>query len=382
MTDFTETINLEDFMGEEATANMEMQTGQAAPLPPQPADPNKKPKFYRYKMTELLDMPMPKWLLRGMILEQQIAVFCSASGSFKSYICIGLAGMMAHEMQWMGRNLKRRRSIYLAGEGFPLMGQRRMAWFKYHGLEYADDGVEVVDGTVNLLDDEAVNAFIGSAQDALDTDLLFIDTLSTSLAGEDENGPIMAKAVSNAQRIGRALQCAVLVIHHPGKDEERGFRGHSSLGANVDAGWLGKRIKMKVKIKTIKQRDAEDDRVFWFEAHKVKLGIFDDEGVEVESIAMDVCDPPTDEEEAEGDLFLITQAMKLDNPTSVTALAKLVKDKMDCEDRTAMTRINSAVPTSWTRCWRNGKQVEIIRVLPEEQGKRKPVRIEMRLAVG
>ena len=66
--------------------------------------------------------------------------------------------------------------------------------------------------------------------------LVVFDTLSTCIAGQNEcDSSVMSLAVANAKLIGRKLNCAVLIIHHPGKDVERGFRGHSSLLGDIDA---------------------------------------------------------------------------------------------------------------------------------------------------
>jgi AAA domain len=352
---------------------------------------NEMPRFHRYKMTDLLALPIPKWLIRDMIYEKQVAVFCASSGSFKSFIALALCSMLAHEMPWMGRKLKKRRCIYLAGEGFPLFGQRRMAWFNYHGIDYADDGVEVIDGTVNLLDDADVDAFIESTKDCTDIDLLAIDTLSTSVAGEDENtSPVMSKAVENAKRIGRALGCAVLIIHHPGKDVERGLRGHSSLGANIDSVWMGKKKNLTVSIETMKQRDGEDHKIFHFEAHVAPLGIYDDEGVEVCSLALTVCDEPEDfvageeseELKRERDLQVIVSILKIDATMSQTALAKECTVRFDCKERQAIRRIGAAIPADvWTETKRLDKDVKVTRLLPEKVGQAHKIRMEMAYSV-
>lgn len=339
-------------------------------LKPLGCEHSPKPRFKRYKMTELLNMKLPVWLIKDMLFEQQIAVFCATSGSYKSFIALAISCMLAHEMTWMGRKLKKRRVVYLAGEGFPLFGHRRMAWNIQHGKQFEDDGLEIIDGTVNLLDDKDVDAFIESMKDCPDIDLLTIDTLSTSTAGEDENtSPVMTKAVVNAKRMSRALKCAVLIIHHPGKDITRGLRGHSSLGANIDSVWIGEKTGNKVKLVTEKQRDGEDKKVFYFHANSVDLGVYDDEGIEMTSLALTPCDAPTDEEIeiwknriVGKDLDIIVKAMKINQGLSVAELAKLVALEFQCGDRTAKKRINAAVPAdTWTKTMRLDRPVTINR---------------------
>ena len=324
-------------------------------------------------MTDLLGVTLPKWLIRDLIYERQIAVLCAPSGSYKSFLTLALCSMLVHPMTWQGRPLKMRRVIYLAGEGFPLFGMRRLAWFKHHKMEACDDGLEVVDGTVNLLDDDEVDAFIKLAKDALDTDVLVVDTLSTSTAGQDENtSPVMTKAVSNAQRIGRALGCAVIIVHHPGKDLERGLRGHSSLGANTDAIWLGEKIEdgKKLLITTVKQKDGIANKLFCFSVHLVPLGVFDDDGIEMTSLVLETCETPESVKEQRNDFCKVASVMKLDESLSIAQIAdRLIEYKlMDCKKRAAQTRVAKAVPTEWTPHEQFGKMVELIRIPAEKTG--------------
>jgi hypothetical protein len=330
--------------------------------------PKTEGKFRRYKMTDLLDLTLPVWLIRDLIFEQQIIVFCAESGSYKSFIALALSAMLAHGKKWKERPLKKRKVVYLAGEGFPMFGLRRRAWLKHHGIKFEDDGLEIIDGTVNLLDDREVDEFIESMRDC-DADLLTLDTLSTS-TGDNENAPeVMAKAVKNGIRISRALKCAIIIIHHPGKDKTRGLRGHSSLKGNIDGIWWGERVGNKVEITTKKQRDGEDEKTFYFESTKVPLGVFDNEGIELDSLALTPCEAPTEEEieEFKGraigrNLEAIILAMKINQTTSVTALAELMKEEFNCSLNTAKKRIMEAVPAdTWTKATRLDKPVLINR---------------------
>ena len=72
-------------------------------------------------------------------------------------------------------------------------------------------------------------------QSALPCRLVVIDTLARAMAGGDENkGQDMGTAVESIDAIRAATGAHVMVIHHCGKDEARGARGHSSLRAAVD----------------------------------------------------------------------------------------------------------------------------------------------------
>ena len=218
-------------------------------------------------------MTAPNWLIRDLLFQQQIAVAYAPPGSYKSFVAIALCSMLAHGMEWQGRKLKQCRVVYVAGEGFPMFRYRRQAWFKHNGIPEQDDGFEVIQGAVNLTSTEDVLAFIEAMQADCDgLGLVVFDTLSTCIAGQNEcDSSVMSLAVKNAKLIGTKLKCAVLIIHHPGKDVERGSRGHSSLLGDIDAEWRITRNgdDRVCKLKVTKQKDGEYGQEFYFAATSV-----------------------------------------------------------------------------------------------------------------
>jgi hypothetical protein len=64
--------------------------------------------------------------------------------------------------------------------------------------------------------------------------IITIDTLNRSLRGSESRDEDMAAYVRAATMLAEKFQCAVIIIHHCGHNEERP-RGHSSLLGAVDA---------------------------------------------------------------------------------------------------------------------------------------------------
>ena len=65
--------------------------------------------------------------------------------------------------------------------------------------------------------------------------LIVVDTLSRAMSGGNENSPEdMGKFVTNCDRIRIASGAHLMVIHHTGKDDAKGARGHSLLRAAAD----------------------------------------------------------------------------------------------------------------------------------------------------
>jgi len=83
--------------------------------------------------------------------------------------------------------------------------------------------------------------------------------------------------IAAAKRIECEFNCTVIFVHHSGKDESKGSRGHSSLKAAADAEIS---VKRDGEIRTVtaeKVRDAEDGEVLMtFRLVSVDLGAMAD----------------------------------------------------------------------------------------------------------
>lgn len=99
--------------------------------------------------------------------------------------------------------------------------------------------------------------------------LIVIDTLARTLPGADENAAAdMGAFVANTAAIAAAFDCLVAVIHHSGKDVERGMRGSSNLNGATDCEW---QISSKDGIRTVllhKMKDGEDGLEWSFRLEK------------------------------------------------------------------------------------------------------------------
>jgi RecA-family ATPase len=111
--------------------------------------------------------------------------------------------------------------------------------------------------------------------------LVQIDTLARAFGGGNENdSQDMGAFIHNAGRLQRKLNCALMVLHHSGKDATKGLRGHSSLLGAVDTQLeLQKLVTDDLKegvagqgILTIsKQKDGQDNLKFGFEMVQINI---------------------------------------------------------------------------------------------------------------
>ncbi len=348
------------------------------------SNPTEKYKFQLLSMTALNEQTTSDWLIPDLLFEGQVGMVYAEPGSFKSFIVLALASSLAHGLEWQGVSLDRGNVIYVAGEGAAMMKLRRQAWFLHHDIEVADDGLFVVPSPVDLTNSDDVLAFIEAAKQVEGVKLTVFDTLSTCVAGQNESSSeVMTAAIENAKIISRALGCAVLFVHHPGKDVSRGARGHSSQLGNVDTMWRVERNKdaLNATLHVVKQKDGEDGQTFHFTATKINLGIHDRKGRERTSL----CITESSEDEVQEideftsrlDRITIAAAMKDGEKLSIRETAKRIMGTLEVGERTAFNRVKQAVPETWTSTRFGGG--DAIAELRRVEIDKKKHQIEMRL---
>ena len=162
------------------------------------------------------------------------------SNSGKTYMVMHLALCVAAGHPWLGREVERGIVIYIACESATSIRRRYVAHCKHFGREVRDFGM--VPDTVNLMDPSAdVDGVIEIIQERMlecapdPVQLVIVDTLARAMAGGNENaGEDMSKLVQGVDRIREVTGAHVLLIHHSGKNQALGARGHSSLRAALD----------------------------------------------------------------------------------------------------------------------------------------------------
>jgi hypothetical protein len=112
-------------------------------------------------------------------------------------------------------------------------------------------------------------------QSATTCRLVILDTLARAMAGGDENkGQDMTLAVKCMDSVREATGAHVLLVHHCGKDEAKGARGHSSLRAAVDTEIEVSRPDGETisTVRVTKQRDLPVGDAMPFSLESVTLG--------------------------------------------------------------------------------------------------------------
>lgn len=254
-----------------------------APDPAVEAKPAKEAKPVKTVNIEswddIQDEPV-EWLIHGVLPVKAFAALYGPPGSFKSFIALDMAEAIATGRPWMGNPIERQGAVlYLCGEGFGGFGARIKACQIHHKTPKGAP-IYVIRHQLNLRSStEDFNALMVAIvalveKTGMEFQLMAVDTLARAFGGGNENdSDAMGAFITTMGKIQEFLNCALMVLHHSGKDTTKGLRGHSSLLGAVDTQLEILRFEEQAKgvISLTKQKDGEDGIRFGFEMVEIEI---------------------------------------------------------------------------------------------------------------
>ena len=219
--------------------------------------------------------------LEGVLIRAAMSVFYGPSNCGKTFFACDLALHVAYGKAWNGREVTQGGVIYCAMEGAHGIRNRVTAWARHYGLEGAPIPFAIIPVALNLQDPEADTSRLieaietAAAKMGCPVAMVVMDTLSRAMAGGNENSPEdMGALVMNSDRIRQATGAHVAWIHHSGKDQAQGARGHSLLRAATDTEIEISRLDSNSPsvARVTKQRELEIDGAWTFSLERVELG--------------------------------------------------------------------------------------------------------------
>jgi hypothetical protein len=222
----------------------------------------KRPRFKPWSLEELALLPAPTWLIQDMIPDQGLTLFYGPGDSYKTFLVLGLS----MELATLGRTV-----VYLAGEGGISAYQRANAWRIANGVE-GSIPFHVVRTMPWASDQSMVGEFIEEVR-SFKPDLIVVDTAARMAVGLNENDARdMGQLVLALDTIKEQFGCAVIAIHHTGKDVSRGARGSDALLFATDAAF---EVQANDKVKAAavycrRMKDAAKRETPWtYQGHEV-----------------------------------------------------------------------------------------------------------------
>lgn len=266
------------------------------------------------------------WLVKGVLVDGGFSCIFGAPGTSKTFLALDLALSVAHGRDWFGRRVVGGGVVYVTGEGSAGFRQRMKAW------RQDNEGAPrvpfvMVPASVNMYDDdEGANALIADVRAhavAMEggVKLIVLDTLSRMIgSGDEDKAKDINVVVQRAERLQRETGAHVLLVHHSGKDRDRGMRGSNALLGAVDAA-----IEVTVSESGLceaqfpKIKDGGDQEPLRYRLTKSVLG-YDEDGDEVASCVIRPADASDGATKATGPR--LTDAQKIGLNALQEALAE------------------------------------------------------------
>jgi hypothetical protein len=212
-------------------------------------------KAATYVGEAIKSIPPPRPLIDTWLDLDTIAVLYGPSGAGKSFLALDYALSVATGSWWMRNAVVQGPVVYVAAEGASGIGIRVSAWQRSRNTPLVGE-VHWVTIPVNLMQADWTAAFIAFVQEIQPVFVIF-DTLARSMVGGDENtAQDTGIVVDNAEKVRRACGACVLIVHHSGKEVERGARGSSALKAAMSTEIEMSSADDIVYVKATKQKDS------------------------------------------------------------------------------------------------------------------------------
>ena len=215
--------------------------------------------------------------IKGLAGKRALVLMIGAPGCGKTFLGGDLAVHIASGTPWRGHAVAQGLVVYVVLEG-AASAENRFCASREVGQFKPGIPLILTSGPLNLRNPVDVLRLVeliraGEAEHGVKVVAVFIDTLSRALCGGNENdSEDMGAGIAGADTIRLATGATVFLIHHTGKDESRGARGHSSLKGAIDT-----EIEVtktgSVHLATVtKQRDLVSGARYAFMLHVVELG--------------------------------------------------------------------------------------------------------------
>ncbi len=232
----------------------------------------RKPRFKLHSLKDVLSLPPPDWLIRGVMPVGSQAVLFGPSGSGKSFIALDLALSVATGRKWQGLKVKEGPVTYIVAEGGRGMAKRADAWIQHRGLAPIDDMFFVLE-PVQLRNPEHIKGLLHQINARNKKPALIVfDTLARCFVdGEENSAKDVGVLVHHAGILQQATGAAILMLHHTGKAANNQERGSTALRGAADVMISQTKANDIITLRNIKQKDAEEFRPITLRLDQIKL---------------------------------------------------------------------------------------------------------------
>ena len=194
-----------------------------------------RPRLPILDIPGLLSVPDPTWIIDGWVIDDGASVWYGPAKTFKTFNVLDMALSVACGVEWRGNAVIQQPVLYLLGEGMGTFKYRVHVW-----LAKRSEGRQARFWTIPVGVPLSTPEGLANALAAIDSlpampGLIVVDTLNRHFGPGDENSSQdMTKFVQSVDALRAHTRAHIAVVHHSGKDAEKGARGSSALLGAVD----------------------------------------------------------------------------------------------------------------------------------------------------
>lgn len=232
------------------------------------------------------------WLIHRYLEKDTLAVMFGPPGKGKSFIALDLSCCIATDTAFHGLPVAQGAVFYIAGEGHNGIARRLSAWAVLNSVSLEGAPLFISEGPTNLA--SAANAAkVAEAVQALadktgaHPELIVIDTLARNFGGDENSATEVGQFVRHVDiHLRHRWKATTLIVHHSGKDGERGARGSSALKGAADAEYEVSRHDddKLIRLTARKMKDADEPPPLAFEL--VSVPVLDNTGSPIGAAAL------------------------------------------------------------------------------------------------
>jgi len=221
-------------------------------------------------IAELEALPPMKWQIEGHFHQSTYIVVYGMPGTGKSFYVLDAALSIAAGVRFMGRwAVQPGPVVYIASEGYRGIAKRVRAWIERQG--HRD---ELLRNLVVIPERWAMNTDPGAADeirqlaeaklDGRKPTLYIVDTLNRNLQGSENDPKDMTAFIATTAQLAADADASLLIVHHCGKDQSKGARGHNSLPGAADTMIsIDGKPESRMVVMCEKQKDAAEFAAYY-----------------------------------------------------------------------------------------------------------------------
>lgn len=199
-----------------------------------PAEPE-RPRLPILDVAGLLNVPDPIWIIDGWVIDDGVSVWYGPPKTYKTFNVLDMALSVACGVPWRGNDVVQQPVLYLLGEGMGTFKYRVHVWIEKRAQGRQAQFWTIPVGVPLSTPEGLTNALAAIDSLTAKPGLIVIDTLNRHFGPGDENSSQdMTRFVQAIDAIRAHTRAHIAIVHHSGKDADKGARGSSALLGAVD----------------------------------------------------------------------------------------------------------------------------------------------------